>query len=238
MTVSFDRFLRPLLAAVLLAAASAANAVPVVDPVDDFLPTYVGPREAALDITDANLELFQGRTMVFSAQLTGGFGQTPGLYAWILDRGAGTERLVSQTPSIGAGLFYDAVVSFNVFSVTTGGPVFVTVNLFELGGPTTRVTVSPFIFNHGIFFTLPASLFPSRGLNMSEYRWNMWAQAPFAGTQYISDFAADGHMASITADPVAAPIASTWWLLLAGFIALPLTRRLPTRRHEKTTRAF
>ena len=69
----------------LLFAANAAFAVPFVDPVGDFIPSFVGPHNADLDVLTSEVVL-QGSQFVFSARLAGAVGTTPGsLYVLGLD---------------------------------------------------------------------------------------------------------------------------------------------------------
>jgi hypothetical protein len=96
------------LAAMLTCAAPVHAAGALVDPFGDFLPTYTaGPANGDLDVIAA-AGFFDGvqQTLSFSAILADKVGTTPGaLYVWGIDRGAGTQRFLAGSPSIGAGVF-------------------------------------------------------------------------------------------------------------------------------------
>src|SRR5262245_21013264 len=99
-----------LLASVLLAAPAGRAHAGVTDAAGDFLPTFIGTPGGDLDVLSAGVLLSNDRFR-FSATLNGRIGTTPGgLYVFGLDRGAGTERFVSATPSVGQGIFFDSVL--------------------------------------------------------------------------------------------------------------------------------
>jgi hypothetical protein len=77
----------------------AANAG-ITDPVGDFLSTYTGTKDPGLDVVSANVTL-EGAQFGKLATMDGAIaplaGTLPGaVFVWGLDRGAGTERFVSE----------------------------------------------------------------------------------------------------------------------------------------------
>lgn len=219
MSLSKNRF-RPklvgllLTAATLFASAGSAAAAPIQDPVGDFLPTYIGGRGGDMDVVSADVGLI-GSTLRFFALLNGPVGLTPGgFFVWGLDRGAGTQRFLAGSPSVGAGVFFDSVVIINANA--TGS-----INLFGLGGTTSAITSPILIAGNTIAFDLPVSMFPSQGRAFSDYGWNLWPRDG-AGNAHIADFAPDASTPRVTAIPIA-PTALL--LALGGLVGIGATKR-------------
>lgn len=124
-----------LAALAMLGAAGHAAAIPVTDPVGDYLPTYIAsgrPLGPDLDAVAAQVTyLPASRQFRFTATLAGAISTTPAaggeapLYVWGIDRGQGTERFPAGSPSIGDGVAFDSVLILR----TDGGG---NVNLFGL----------------------------------------------------------------------------------------------------------
>jgi hypothetical protein len=216
------RFIRSLIAAPLLAlAASAGHAVTlgVADAQGDFLASYSGTQAGDLDVLFAYSIFDQASsTFTFGATLNGPVGATAGVrYIWGVDRGAGTERLTGGTPSVGAGIKFDAVIALN--NNGTGS-----VNLFS--GPAVDLPIGAVsVVNNSITVTVAASALPSTGFAFAGYQWNLWprAAAVVPSNADISDFAPNSSSLGVLAiTPVPEPDALAMMLAglgLVGFIA-------------------
>lgn len=194
--------------------AFAHSAVAVIDPFNDFLPSYTaGPTNGDLDvIVAAGFFKAADQTFTLSTILADKVGQTPGaLYVWGIDRGLGTERFLAGTPSIGAGVFFDSVLV-----VRPNGSGFyndfinaVTTNLnsanIDIGSFT--VTVQD----------LPVNLFAPNTAGFTtprNYTWNLWPRVGLGQNNQISDFAPDA--ANLGFQVTAVPEPETWVMLAAG----------------------
>jgi hypothetical protein len=93
----------------LLAAACALLVGPpafgqiLSDPIDDFLATFTGPQSPDLDVLSVSATFTSSGVTLTSTQ-SGDIGTTPtALYLWGVDRGSGTDRLISSgPPAVGA----------------------------------------------------------------------------------------------------------------------------------------
>jgi PEP-CTERM motif len=211
--------LRTLVAAPLLGlAANSVFALGAPDPQNDFLPTYTGVHAGDLDVLFAyGLYNAGTQSFTFGATMSAPIGTTAGaLYVWGFDRGAGTERFVTGTPSVGAGVFFDSVLVLT----NTGSA---TVNLLN-GTTFTLAAGAVDISGNSITATVPAADLPSRGRSLDQYGWNLWPRLG-AGNAAISDFAPDAStpiVATVVPEPATAA------LLLAGGLALLTARRRKT----------
>jgi hypothetical protein len=192
-----------LLAAALCAAGLVghAQALPVVDAGNDFLPSYAGPKDDDLDVLQSDVVIDpQAQTITFSATMKGNIDtRSNKLYAFGVDRGRGEvgRDLVFQgplggEPKIGAGVLFDAVAVLGA-----GGQVlfFDAFNPGFVPVPNVPVTIS----GNQITATLPLALFPSQGFKPKEYTFNMWprSQASLANT-VVPDFAPDNSNAPVS----------------------------------------
>ena len=178
---------------VLWTVSGTAAAVPITDPVGDFLPTYVAsgrPTGADLDVVAAEVIYHPGsHQFEFIGTLAGAIGTTPAnqvsgesvLYVWGVDRGAGTERFLAGTPSIGDGVAFDSVVILRPDG--TG-----TVNRIVGGGMTNLATGTVLISGNTISAFLDETLLPSQGKDFSDYTWNLWPRFGAGLNAQISDF--------------------------------------------------
>lgn len=216
-TTFFQR-LTPLAAGLSLAltASSASAATGVVDALFDFAPTYVGGRHGDLDIAFAIATLENDSLHVRSNQI-GWIGDiAPPTFVWGIDRGAGQERLVDGSPTLGAGIFFDALVVLtgNGFTGETSG--FVT-TFGPDGAVTTDISSSAFAYDSVMEALIPLDLLPSTGFVTADYRVNMWTRDA-GGNAHIADFAVDGGMFGV--EPGAVPEPATWALMIGGFGAV------------------
>jgi hypothetical protein len=173
---------------------SNARAVIISDPIGDFLPTYTGVKGGDLDVTSAEVTL-NGSQLFFSATLAAPVGTTPGAsYVFGLDRGQGTQRFITGSPSIGAGVFFDSVVILRPDGTANFTDQIDTNRSTALSGTT--------IAGNRIFGTFNISLFPTTGFAPSAYTWNLWPRvSSVAGAAGISDFAPNASNASVAAVP-------------------------------------
>jgi len=184
------------LAASLLLFPGSAQAVTFTDATGDFLSTYTGVQGGDLDVVTAEVSLL-GNQLFFSTTVAAPIGTTAtAFYVFGLNRGQGTQRFVSGTPSIGAGVFFDSVVilrpdgtgNFNDLINSANSSVLSPANITISGN-----TIS------GIF---DVSLFPSTGFTLQNYTWNLWPRVSnVAGNAGISDFAPDASNASVVPEP-------------------------------------
>lgn len=209
------RLLSPLFTAALLALPLAAHALDgVTDRAGDFLATFAGSSASAdLDVIGASV-FYNSSTDLFtlSATVNGAVGTTAtGLYAWGVNRGAGTAGFAANGID---GVRFDRLVV-----VRPDGTGFVpgagalAIGSVTLSGNTITATVS-------------GSLLPSTGFaNKLDYTWNLWPRdGAFTGFRAISDFAPDN--ANFTATPVPEPATLALMLGGLGLVSVVARRRL------------
>jgi hypothetical protein len=196
-----------------IAAAFVATpvvAAPIPDPTGDFLPTYTGTQDPALDIISASA-IFDGSNFTFSSTVDGAIGIPGSLYVFGINRGAGTARLASGSPPIGGSVLWDAVAV--LFPDGTGRIV-----TFPVAGPPTITTLPGAVTVSGdtISGIFSAGLLPSTGFTPNDYTFTEWSRLrvnPAAdGTNAeIADFAAAGTTVATV------PEVSTWATMIVGF---------------------
>jgi len=211
----------------LWAVSGIAAAIPITDPVGDFLPSYLAsgrPAGADLDVVAAEVIYHPGsHQFQFIGTMAGAIGTTPAaggespLYVWGVDRGQGTERFLAGAPSIGDGVAFDSVVILRPNGT-------ITVNLFGLGGGTTNLT-GAMISDNTISAFLNEALLPSTGNAFGDYTWNLWPRFGAGLNAQISDFGPNEAAGAIDAAnaPVTVPEPST--VALLGIGALAVVRR-------------
>lgn len=196
----------------ILLTGNAAFAVPFVDPVGDFIPSFVGPRNADLDVVTSEVTL-EGSQFVFNARLAGPVGLTTGsLYVLGLDRGAGTARF----PVIAPGVLFDEVLA------VTGSGV-ATVRDLIAGTATTLPANATTISGDILTVSFPVNLAPSLGFTPSNYTWNLWPRTGAGNDNQISDFAPDNSNVRVIVASVPEP--GTVALFSLGAIGLLFLRR-------------
>ena len=205
-------------------AAQPAQATTIVDPTGDILPTFngpqTGPASGLFDITSVSA-VQDGSRVQITATMAG--PATATTYIIGINRGAGTPLFTTLTPSVGAGVNFDAVAV-----LLPGGGSFV-----QLIGSATMTPLSGVTFSGDtVSAIIPLSDFPSTGFMPANFLYNVWPRDglnPADNTQ-ISDFAPDAS--SFAASFVTAvPEPSAWALMLLGVGALGAalrSRRLPT----------
>ena len=191
--IRIGRAIAPVLVLLVASASGGRAMADYVDPTGDFLTTYTGPQGADLDVVRSDIR-FDGTNFFVTGTMNGPIGTTLGaFYVWGLDRGAGTERFVGGTPSVGAGVVFDSVIILRPDG--TGA-----VNLL-VPTPTVSTSIGNIqISGNTISATISASLLPSLGLSPDKYTWNLWPR--IAGNNAaIADFAPDASNFPVSVVP-------------------------------------
>jgi len=176
--------------------AAAVVAAPVTDPPGDFLATYTaGPQNPDLDVVSAEVILDPGSTLTFSGTLAGPVGTTPGtLYAFGLDRGAGTEGFQIGTPPIGPNVFFDSVLALNpdatgqFIDLVTGAVTPLPPGSVDFEGNQVRAVAL-------------LSLVPAQGREPEQFTWTLWPRLGLGQNNQVSDFAPNAFNAPVTVIP-------------------------------------
>ena len=177
-------------AAVALALAGAESHAAIMDPLGDFLTSYVGPPSGDLDVTLVDARITAPGEVRLTGTHAGEIGTTEGAaYVWGINRGAGTDSLTGLMPSVGQGVAFDAVAvldpdGFNfVLNLPDGAPIPLDPSAISIDGPTISVV-------------LTEALLPSTGFAFRDYEYNLWPryapeQVDPLNNRQISDFAPD-----------------------------------------------
>lgn len=213
------------MAALMTLAPAVARAATVSDASGDFLASYTGPQNGDLDILSAGAS-FDGTNFHLAALMNGAIGTTSNvLHVFGVDRGSGTARFAGLSPSVGAGILFDAVVVLFPGSV-------VRVVDFQPAGPPIITQLGPTaatINGAGLDLLVPLSLLSTRGFAPPDYGFSMWTRhriniAMDSGNFEIGDFAPDAatFRASI-------PEPASWAMMILGLGAVggALRRRRP-----------
>lgn len=218
---------------VLLAISGSAAAIPITDPVGDFLASYIAsgrPTGPDLDVVSAEV-IYRpsSHQFEFIGTLAGAIGTTPAaggeapLYVWGVNRGQGTERFLAGSPSIGDGVAFDSVLILRTDGAAT-------INLFGLGGGATSLPAgTALISGSTISVLLDEILFPTRGSAFSAYTWNLWPRFGAGLNAQISDFSPDAAAGAFDAANARVTVPEPSSLALLGIGALALVRRRQAR---------
>lgn len=182
-------------------AASSASALPVVDAQGDFLPGYVGPKDADLDVRFADVVVDPSAgTIKFSGIVAGEIDRTSNkVYVFGIDRGRGNvgRDLIFQgqlggLPKIGSGVRWDAAA---VLTATGQALYFDALNPGVVAVAGAQVSVA----GREITATLPLSLFPSQGFKLKDYTFNLWPRSELnLANTVVPDFAPDNDDAPVS----------------------------------------
>jgi hypothetical protein len=189
--------------------AGSARAATVTDPAGDFLATYTGPHNGDMDVLSVSA-VVSATDVTLSATLAGPIGTTSGgAYVFGVDRGGGLPLLTFGTPSVGAGVTFDAVAV-----LLPGGGSFVDVLLPTTLSPTPLADVT--FSGSTLKAVIPLSLLPSNGFTPDHYLYNLWPRDGLdtSDNGQISDFAPDATTFAAVPEPGA------WSMILLGFGAL------------------
>jgi len=161
------------------------DASKIRDALGDFIPSYLGPHNADLDVREAQVR-YDGRTFRFTSEAAGPIGITPTwLYVWGVDRGAGIARFGPIAP----GVTFDMVIA------TTGG--IATVRDLTNGVATVLPASAVEVEGNELTISVPAALLPSRGRTPEQFTVNLWPRSGAGGNEVIADFAPDNSMAPV-----------------------------------------
>lgn len=181
---------------------SPAGAATVTDPAGDFLPTFVGPHDADLDVLSFSTS-FDSATSQFLLQATLDGPINPanaGLYAIGVDTGTGP---IAPFGDIGEpNVRFNQVVVIQkdgTGSVTgaAGGPL-----------PTANITIDGASFSA----LVPLSMLPGTRFAPTGYAFNLWPRVSLSANNQIADFAPDNALLI-----AGVPEPAVWLMMLSGF---------------------
>jgi PEP-CTERM motif len=210
--------LAPLAALALTVGTGTAQAVTVSDPVGDFLPSFVGPNDADLDVTSFSVT-FNSVTNVFTlgAVFAGVIDPTKaGRYVFGVNTGTGVN---APFAAIGQPLvtFNQAVVINKDGTGNVGATALPISDIVVIGNQLTA--------------KVALALLPSTGFTAVQYGWNLWPRNAVAGNTGISDFSPNNALLAI--NPVPEP--GTWLMAILGFGAAGIAMR---RRQNRAVTAL
>lgn len=195
-----------------MAAATSASAT-VVDPVNDLLSTYTGPGSGDVDIMSGDVA-FDGTSFLLSATLASDIDPIPGqLYAWGIDRGAGTPRIdLLRDPDIAPDIVFDAVL------VMLPNGVLTVVTIPVAGAPTFTTVIGGTVVNGDtLSATIPLSLLFSTGFAPEDYTFGFWSRIRVDPTvDGTNNEIADFLLGSGTINARVVPEPATWLTMLLG----------------------
>jgi hypothetical protein len=159
-----------------------------------FYPFYTGPKLAELNAVSASGVLTKQGNFVFTGTNKGRIDQAPAVYVWGIDR---SGNLSSGPFTARPNVKFDAVVVVTldqslqprafVVDVTTEAMTNLPAGSASIHGKTVSVTV-------------PASVLPSTGLALAQYRFNYWPEdgGP-PGSSSVASFAPESTTVQVGA---------------------------------------
>ena len=208
--------------AVALSTPATVSAMPFVDPIGDFLvPGYAGPQNSDLDIVSGSAS-YTPDHVELSLTLDGAIGSksaTP-YYLWGVNRGSGTDRLVtSGPPAVGdSAILFDAVVRFDF-----DGNGRVVTFASAMSPPVVTLLFAHIISGDTVSAGIPWAALPSTGFAPADYTYIAWSRSALGSQQFIADLSPDD--AGILAVPEPASSALVVVGLLAAGIAAGIRRK-------------
>ena len=201
----------------LMSGMLGTPAQAIVDPGGDFLPTFTNFKRFDLDLI--SVDAFQlNKDLHFEVGTAGRMNAKSGIsYVFGIDRGAGTTGLLAGDPAIAPDVKFDAL-----FEIRTNGTGTLTV-FNETGGPTIIQRDQIFFFQNFIRAGFSASLLPSRGFAIKDYRYTVWSRDPGEGNAVIADITRTINLGAV-------PEPATWAMMIGGFCAVGCSTRF--RRHR------
>jgi len=202
--------------------STPAKAATVLDPVNDFLPSFVGSYSADLDVTSFSVDYNAAtQTFLLGASLAGPVNlSTAGLYVIGVNTGTGT-----LAPFAGIG---EPNVTFNqAIAIQKNGSATI--------GQTALPTGSFTLVGNVLTGTVPLSLLPSTGAAPANYGFNLWPRTGLGNNNQITDFAPQNALLTVAA----VPEVGTWAMLLIGLggIAFSLRRMKTAATRTPSTKA-
>lgn len=183
--------------AVFALVAGSASARTITDPTGDFLSSFVGDKDADLDVTTFSVSYDPvAQAFLIGATFAGDVDPSrPGVYVLGVDTGTGPAH-----PFGGIG---EPNVIFNQVALIqkTGAAT--------LGGHSLTATIA----GDSLMLLIPQAFLPSTGFTPQHYGFNLWPRNglnPADNTQ-ISDFAPQNALFAAVPEPAA------WAVMLAGF---------------------
>jgi PEP-CTERM motif len=178
-----------------------------MDPVGDILPTYVNQATAKGDLDVIFIDFTYDPVkdvFFFTSTLADNVGLTPGaFYVWGVDRGKGTERFVGGSPSIGAGVKFDAVVVLRPDTSVTVTDI--------INAKSTNLGLGKASINGAtISASIAGSLLPTFGAGFPEkghYTANLWPRVGAGNNNQVTDFAPNASNLLVTVVPEPTSIA-------------------------------
>ena len=207
--------LAPLAALALTVGTGTAQAVTVSDPVGDFLPSFVGPNDADLDVTSFSVTYNAGTQMFTLGAVFAGVidPNKAGRYVFGVNTGKGA---LAPFAAIGQALVtFDQVVVINKNGTGNVG--------------TTALPISDIvIIGNQLVAKVALSLLPPTAnfFAPENYGWNLWPRNGVAGNAGISDFSPNNAILQISAIPEP----GTWMMAMFGFAAAGIS----LRRRQRT----
>jgi len=189
----------------------------LVDPVDDFLPTYAEPQDGDQDVTSARVSLI-GTSLLFAATFAADLGRAPGFYIWGVDRGAGSSTANFSSSGL-PNIVLDTITRVNGIGQAPSVVAAVSTPL-SLG----RISISGNSFEA----LAPLSLLSSQGFSVSQNGQNLWPR--WANATADADFSL-----KVTNVVVMLPESTTMLLMglgLVGIFGLARLKRRSGRRHN------
>lgn len=205
-----------LLAAVLVAsltiAAAPSRAATVVDAQGDFLPTYVGPALADLDVTRFSVNYDATRSLfTLGATFAGAIDPaSQGIYVFGANTGTGVIRPFA---ALGQGnVIFDQAITIRKDGTGSVGATALSPSSIAISG-------------NALTAQIALSLLPSTGFSPERYGFNLWPRIGTGNNNQITDFSPEN--ATLAA---AVPEPATWALFLLGFGAVGYG----LRRHRRS----
>jgi hypothetical protein len=194
-------------------AATPARAVMVVDPVNDFLPTYTaGPKLADLDVTSFSVN-YNSVSALFTlgATFAGEIDpSTAGFYVFGVNTGTGTVRPFG---SIGEpNVIFNQAIAIQKNGTGAIGATALDPSTISIAGNILTARV-------------PLALLPSTGFGPNQYGFNLWPRIGAGNNNQITDFAPENATLAVAAVPEPA----TWVMMLFGFGAVGASFRYRRR---------
>ena len=200
-----------MLSALLAFATTPASAATVTDAQGDFLPTYVGPALADLDVTSFSINYDATRSVfTLGATFAGAIDPTSqGIYVFGANTGTGALRPFA---ALGQGnVIFDQAITIRKDGTGSIGATALNPSSIAISGDTLTAQIA-------------LSLLPSTGFAPEQYGFNLWPRIGTGNNNQITDFAPEN--ATLAA---AVPEPATWTLFLIGFgaVGYGLRRRRP-----------